>query len=145
VYAVIRTGGKQYRVETGQRLLVESLPGGAGDTVELSDVLLIGSEGSVTVGTPNVADARVVAEIVAQGRSRKINVFKYKSKIRYRRLIGHRQPHTELTIREIVGPEGPTPKTKPRRARRRATPKTEAPTPPTEAEAPAAVSPAEDA
>ena len=132
MYAVIRTGGKQYRVEAGQRVRVETLPGSAGDTVKLSDVLLLGGENAVTVGTPNVADAHVEAEIVAQGRDRRVYTFKYKNKIRYRRLIGHRQPHTELSIRKIVGPEGAA--TEPRRTRRRATPKAETPATPAEAE-----------
>ena len=132
VYAVIRTGGKQYRVEAGQRVRVETLPGAAGDTVELSDVLLVGGKNGVTVGTPNVAHAHVVAEIVAQGRDRKVHTFKYKNKIRYRRLIGHRQPHTELSIREIVTPEGAA--AEPRRASHRAPPNAQTPATPTEAE-----------
>ena len=94
MYAVIRTGGKQYRVEPGQRLRVERLAGDEGATIEFNDVLMVGDGELVTVGTPAVADARVVAEIVSQGRDKKIKVFKYKSKTRYRRLIGHRQLHT---------------------------------------------------
>ena len=104
MYAVIRTGGKQYRVEPGQQLRVERLPGAVGDTVELTDVLLLAGDAGVTVGTPGVAKATVVAEIAGQERDRKIRVFKYKSKIRYRRLRGHRQLRTVLAIKEIMGP-----------------------------------------
>ncbi len=104
MYAVIRTGGKQYRVEPGQRLQVERLPGDAGSTIELTDVLMLGGNGELTVGTPTVADARVIAEIIEQGRGRKVRVFKYKNKIRYRRLRGHRQLQTVLNIQEILAP-----------------------------------------
>ena len=104
MYAVVRTGGKQYRVEPGQRLKVEKLPGAVGDAVELSDVLLLATDEGVTVGAPAVADTRVLAEVAAQGRDRKLQVFKYKSKTRYRRLIGHRQHHTVLLIKEFNGP-----------------------------------------
>ncbi|MEE9277302.1 MAG: 50S ribosomal protein L21 [Dehalococcoidia bacterium] len=104
MYAVIRTGGKQYRVEPGQRLQVERLPGDAGSTIELTDVLMLGGNGELTVGTPTVADARVIAKIIEQGRGRKVRVFKYKNKIRYRRLRGHRQLQTVLNIQEILAP-----------------------------------------
>ena len=106
MYAVIRTGGKQYRVEAGQRLRVEKLSGAAGDRVEFPDVLMIGGDGDVAVGTPTVGNARVVGEIVEQGRGRKITVFKYKSKTRYRRVRGHRQQQTVLAITEIQAPDG---------------------------------------
>ena len=106
MYAVIRTGGKQYRVEAGQRLHVEKLPGDVGDHVDLSDVLMVGGSGDVAVGTPLVLDAKVVGEIVAQERSRKVTVFKYKNKTRYRKLHGHRQQLTQLAITEIRAPDG---------------------------------------
>ena len=106
MYAVIRTGGKQYRVEAGQQLRVEKLSGAAGDRVEFPEVLMIGGDGDVAVGTPTVENARVVGEIVEQGRGRKITVFKYKSKTRYRRLRGHRQQQTLLAITEIQSPDG---------------------------------------
>ena len=104
MYAVIRTGGKQYRVEAGQQLRTERLPGNEGDTVELTEVLMIGGDDGVTIGTPMVSDARVVAEIVSQGRHKPVTVFKYKNKIRYRRLHRHRQLQTTLTIQEILPP-----------------------------------------
>ena len=106
MYAVIRTGGKQYRVEAGQQLRVEKLSGAAGDRVEFPEVLMIGGDGDVAVGTPTVENAKVVGEIVEQGRGRKITVFKYKSKTRYRRLRGHRQQQTLLAITEIQSPDG---------------------------------------
>ena len=106
MYAVIRTGGKQYRVEAGQRLRVEKLAGAAGDRVEFPEVLMIGGDGETAVGAPTVEDARVVGEIVEQGRSRKVTVFKYKNKTRYRRVHGHRQQQTVLAITEIRAPDG---------------------------------------
>lgn len=105
-YAVIRTGGKQYRVAPGQQLRVDRLPGSAGDRIELPDVLLLSTDDGAQVGAPTLANARVVASIVEQGRGRKISVFKYKPKVRYRVLRGHRQLHTDLRIEEIVGPDG---------------------------------------
>ena len=106
MHAVIRTGGKQYRVTLGQQVRVDRLAGAAGDTVDLTDVLLLSDEDSTTLGTPTVENAHVVASIVEQVRGRKILVFKYKSKKRYRKLRGHRQRHTDLRIEEIVGPDG---------------------------------------
>lgn len=106
MYAVIRTGGKQYRVEPGQRLRIDRLPGAEGDRIDFPDVLLLGEGEETEIGTPTVADARVVAEILTQGRDKKVLVFKYKNKIRYRRLIGHRQRSTTVAIQEIVGPDG---------------------------------------
>ncbi len=102
-YAVIRTGGKQYRVKPGQRLVVERLDGAAGDRVTFDQVLMMrGDDGAVAVGSPTVADASVSAEITDQRRGRKIAVFKYKNKTRYRRLRGHRQYETQLRIDELT-------------------------------------------
>ncbi len=106
MHAVIRTGGKQYRVTLGQQVRVDRLAGDAGDIIDLTDVLLLSDEDSTTLGTPTVENAHVVASIVEQVRGRKILVFKYKSKKRYRKLRGHRQRHTDLRIEEIVGPDG---------------------------------------
>ena len=108
MYAVVRTGGKQYRVAPGRQLRVDRLPGEAGDMVNLSEVLLISSEDGTTLGDPTLANAHIVASIVEQGRGKKISVFKYKSKKRYRKLHGHRQRHTDLRVEEIVGPDGAT-------------------------------------
>jgi large subunit ribosomal protein L21 len=98
----VRTGGKQHRVEPNQLLDVERLPAAVGDTVELLDVLLVTDGEEVTVGQPTVAGARVIAEVVEHGRDKKIVVFKYKPKTRYRKKIGHRQSYTRLAIRQIL-------------------------------------------
>ncbi|MGQ9572187.1 MAG: 50S ribosomal protein L21 [Dehalococcoidia bacterium] len=103
----MRTGGKQYRVEPNQLLDVELLPAAVGDTVELLDVLLVADGEEVTVGQPTVTGARVIAEVVEHGRDKKITVFKYKAKTRYRKKIGHRQAYTRLAIRQILSGREP--------------------------------------
>lgn len=100
MYAIVKTGGKQVKVSTGDKLRVERLAGEAGDKVTLSDVLLIGNGDKVTVGTPLVKDAAVEATIVEQKRDRKVIVFKKKRRHNYRRKAGHRQ---HLTVLEITG------------------------------------------
>ena len=107
IYAIIRTGGKQYRVEPEQVIDVDSLPAEVGSTVEMTDVLLIAGNGDVKVGRPVLEGARVIAEVVEQGRGPKIIVFKYKSKTRYRRRQGHRQGYTRLVVRQILTAEKP--------------------------------------
>ena len=102
MYAVVRTGGKQYSVREGQQLDVELIAGEAGERIELGDVLLVSDGDQLTVGTPTVAGARVVAEVLGHGRAPKVTVFKYKRKTRYRRKLGHRQPFTRLAVREII-------------------------------------------
>ena len=102
IYAVVRTGGKQYKVEPNQLLDVERLPAEVGAVVELSDVLLVADGNDVTVGQPQVAGARVVAEVMEHGRGPKLIVFKYKNKTRYRKKTGHRQAYTRLAIRQIL-------------------------------------------
>ncbi len=104
IYAIIETGGKQYRVNPGQTIDVERLAVAEGDTVELDRVLLIGDGRRVTVGTPTVDGAKVVATAKGTGKGDKVIVFKYKPKVRYRRKTGHRQFHTRLLIDKIVGP-----------------------------------------
>ena len=101
-YAVIQTGGKQYRVATGDTIRVELIPGDIGDTVELTDVRMVSNDGGVTLGTPTVEGAKVVTEISESGKGKKIVVFKYKSKVRYRRKKGHRQQYTDLTVTDIL-------------------------------------------
>lgn len=118
MYAIIRSGGKQYRVEPGARIRVERLAGEVGDTVELADVLLVGGDQGVTVGAPLVGNARVTAEIAAQARDKKVVIFKYKPKVRYRRLRGHRQPCTWLRIQAIEEPGAAAPKKAIRRRRK---------------------------
>ena len=137
MYAIVRTGGKQYRVEEGRSVQVERLPGEEGSRLELSDVLLIADDGDVTVGTPVIEGARVLAQVEVQGRDKKIIVFKYKSKVRTRKKTGHRQSFTRLTIEEILRP-GQEPK-KIEKPKRSPAPKAaESEDPSGEAEAPAA-------
>ena len=101
-YAVIRTGGKQYRVAPGDVLRLERLPGEVGTTVDFPEVLLAGGDGAVRIGTPLVDGALVRAEIVGQGRARKILVFKKKRRKNYRRRRGHRQSITTVRVTEIT-------------------------------------------
>jgi large subunit ribosomal protein L21 len=96
-FAVIQTGGKQYRVAQGDVLRVEKLAGDVGAAVTFDKVLLVGGD-AVKVGTPLVKGAKVDAQIVAQGRDKKIIVFKFRRRKNYRRKNGHRQPYTELKI-----------------------------------------------
>lgn len=96
-YAVIKTGGKQYRVAQGDRIRVEKLPGDVGAEITFDEVLMLGGD-KVAVGTPLVSGASVSAKIVAQDRAKKIIVFKYRRRKNYRRKNGHRQPYTELEI-----------------------------------------------
>ena len=100
-YAIVHTGGKQYRVKAGDVIRVETIPGDEGDFVELEDVRMLSMGGDVTVGAPSVTGAKVTAQIVGSGRGEKITVFRYKPKTRYRRKNGHRQPYTDLRITSI--------------------------------------------
>lgn len=100
-YAIVQTGGKQYRANPGDTLRVERLTGDVGDAVELDDVVLFCRDGDVMLGKPTVLGARVKAEIIDQGRGKKIIVFKYKAKTRYRKKQGHRQLYTDIRITEI--------------------------------------------
>jgi large subunit ribosomal protein L21 len=100
MYAVIKTGGKQYRVSEGDRLRVEKIDGQKGDKIELAEVLMLGGE-RVAIGSPMVAGATVSAEIIGQGLGKKIIVFKMRRRKRYRRKNGHRQPFTELRVTSI--------------------------------------------
>jgi len=101
MYAVVRTGGKQIRVEPGARVRVERVPGEVGASVELDQVLLVGGDDAVKIGTPVVEGARVSGTITAQGRHPKIRVFKMKRRKGYRRLQGHRQAYTEILVDSI--------------------------------------------
>ena len=101
MYAVIKTGGKQYRVSEGDRLRVEKLEGAEGDFVQLNEVLMLGGE-RVSIGSPLVPGASVSARITAQGRGKKVIVFKMRRRKRYRRKNGHRQPFTELHVTNIT-------------------------------------------
>jgi large subunit ribosomal protein L21 len=101
-YAIVKAGGKQLRVEPGQVVDVELLDAAPGDTVEFNEVLLLATEDSVQYGKPTVDGAKVVGQVMANVKGRKIIVFKYKAKTRYRRKKGHRQKMTRVSIREIV-------------------------------------------
>ena len=101
MYAVIESGGKQYRVEEGATLKVESLEAEPGAPVTLDRVLLVADGSQVTIGAPLVSGASVMATVVGHGRGRKVVVFKYKPKAHYRRKRGHRQNFTQLRIDKI--------------------------------------------
>lgn len=101
MYAIVDTGGKQYRVEPGAMLRVETLPGEVGHTVELTQVRLVHGESGVTAGRPWVEQASVTAEILRHGRTRSIMVFKKKRRKNYRRTKGHRQGFTQIRITNI--------------------------------------------
>ncbi len=103
MYAVINTGGKQYRASIGDILRVERLDGSAGDTIDFDQVLMLGADaGGVTIGAPLVNGAHVMAEIVAQARDPKILIFKKKRRHKYRRKNGHRQLQTVLRVTSIA-------------------------------------------
>ena len=101
MYAIIRTGGKQYQVATGDKLRVEKLQGNVGDTVELSDILMVVDGEEVKIGQPVIEGAKVVAKITEQAKADKVIVFKMKRRKGYRVKRGHRQQYTALTIEEI--------------------------------------------
>ncbi len=102
MYAIVETGGKQYRMQPGGVVKVEKLPGDIGGVIELTQVRLIHGDSGVLVGRPWVEQAKVTAEIVRQGRSRSIMVFKKKRRKNYRRTKGHRQAFTELRVTGIA-------------------------------------------
>lgn len=102
MYAVIKTGGKQYKVSEGDVIFVEKIEGEVNANVELNEVLAVSKEdGSITVGTPVVSGAKVVGKVLAQDKAKKVIVFKYKPKKDYRRKQGHRQPYTKIQIEKI--------------------------------------------
>lgn len=101
MYAVVKTGGKQYRVREGQTIEVEKLAGNPGERVTLDEVLLLADGENVTVGRPLVEGASIEAEIVDHDKHRKVLVFKLRRRKRYRRKVGHRQPYTALKVTTI--------------------------------------------
>jgi large subunit ribosomal protein L21 len=103
MYAVIQTGGKQYRVKSGEQLKVESLPAEVGASVSFDRVLMLGEGEGVRVGAPFVAGAAVKATVMAQGRGEKIRIFKLRRRKHFAKTQGHRQGFTEVRIDEIVG------------------------------------------
>lgn len=100
-YAIVETGGKQYRVQPGETVRIEKLGVNEGETVVLDKVLVVNQDGKLTVGAPYVEGAKVTATVKAQGKAPKIIVFKYHAKTNYRRKTGHRQPFTAVTIEKI--------------------------------------------
>lgn len=103
MYAVVKTGGKQYKVKEGQTLRVEKLEAPAGTSVDLEVLMLTDEEGKdLKVGTPTVSGAKVSAKVIEHGRADKIQIVKYKPKSRYKRVNGHRQPFTALQIEKIA-------------------------------------------
>ena len=101
MYAVIKTGGKQYRVSEGDSLRVEKLDADEGATIEFDQVMLVGDGADVTLGKPFVEGSKVVATVEAQGRSRKVDVIKFKRRKGYRRTKGHRQSYTRVRVNSI--------------------------------------------
>ena len=101
MYAIVKTGGKQYKVAQGDVLFVEKLEANEGDVVTLDQVLAVAGENGLTVGAPVVEGATVTAKVVAQGKAKKVIVYKYKAKKDYRRKQGHRQPYTKIVIEKI--------------------------------------------
>ena len=98
LYAVIRTGGKQYRVSAGEKIKVEQIPADVGAEIALDQVLMVGEGESVSIGTPLLAGARVTAKVVAHGRGPKIKIFKMRRRKHYQKHQGHRQNYTEIEI-----------------------------------------------
>jgi large subunit ribosomal protein L21 len=102
MYAIIKSGGKQYRVQSGEQLRVELLSAEVGASVSLEEVLLVGSGDEITVGAPFVSGAKVKATVVSHGRGDKVRIFKLRRRKHYQKSQGHRQSYTELRIDEIV-------------------------------------------
>ena len=102
MYAIIRTGGKQYRVQSGEQLRVEAISADVGSTVSLEEVLLVGTGDGVKVGAPLVSGAKVQATVVSHGRGDKVRIFKLRRRKHYQKSQGHRQSYTELRIDNIL-------------------------------------------
>ena len=103
MYAVVKTGGKQYKVAPGEKLKVEQIPADVGAQVTLDQVLMVGEGESVRVGTPTVAGVSVLATVVAHGRGEKVKIFKMRRRKHYQKHQGHRQAYTEIEIGAIAG------------------------------------------
>ena len=102
MYAVVKTGGKEYRVSKGDLIRIEKLDGKAGDQVELKDILMVSKEGEVLVGTPLLANVVIKGEIVQEGKGKKVLTYKMKRRKNYRRFKGHRQTYTYLRVNDIL-------------------------------------------
>ena len=103
MYAVVKSGGKQYKIQEGEIFRVEKLPGEVGAEITFDDVLMVSDGETVQVGTPLLANVTVKGTVVEQGQAKKILVFKYKRRKRYRRKQGHRQQYSLIRVQEIVG------------------------------------------
>jgi large subunit ribosomal protein L21 len=103
MYAVIKTGGKQYKVATGEKLKVESLGVEVGEQVTLDQVLMVVDGANVSIGSPTVAGAKVEATVLSHGRGKKVKIFKLRRRKHYKRQQGHRQNYTEVVIGDITG------------------------------------------
>lgn len=101
MYAVIKTGGKQYRVSEGDRLKVESLKAEEGAAVQLDEVLMLGEGENVTIGSPTISNASVSATVISHGRGKKVKIVKFRRRKHHRKQMGHRQNYTELEITGI--------------------------------------------
>ena len=101
MYAVIKTGGKQYRVSQGDKLRIESVQAAEGDSITLDDILMVGEGDQVTIGDPRVANASVNATVLAHGRGKKVQIMKFRRRKHHRKQMGHRQNFTELEITGI--------------------------------------------
>ena len=101
MYAIIATGGKQYRVSEGDVIFVEKLSGEVDDALVFTDVLTVVQDGDVKIGAPFIEGAKVTAKVLKQDKNKKIIIYKYKSKANYRRKQGHRQPYTKVSIEKI--------------------------------------------
>lgn len=102
MYAVIKTGGKQYKVQQGDTLRVEKLDAAEGDTISLSDVLMVIDDGKINVGKPLIEGASVSAKVVGHGRGDKVTIIKFRRRKHHRKQMGHRQSYTELSIEGIT-------------------------------------------
>ncbi len=103
MYAIVKTGGKQFKAEKNEVIIVEKIDGDPGTKIELNEVVLVSGDGAIKVGSPFVAGAKVKAEIVRQCKAKKVNGFTYKPKKNERKRWGHRQPQTHLKIVEVIG------------------------------------------
>jgi large subunit ribosomal protein L21 len=103
MYAIIQTGGKQYKVTEGSVLKIEKLNVEPGDRLTLDQVLMVSDDNEVRVGNPLVANAQVIATVLEQGRNKKVIVYKFKKRKNYRRKQGHRQPYTKIKVEKIEG------------------------------------------
>ncbi len=104
MYAVFKLGGNQHTAQVGDTFKVQRLDGLVGDKVEITDVLMVRKDDKMVLGSPLVAGAKVVAEIVDQGRNRKVLIMKFARRNNYRRKVGHRQPFTRVVIRDVLLP-----------------------------------------